>query len=62
MKQATLKIECDLCKKSFDYNDWQPWNGHHTPEPTIKIINKDVCRKCLGDMLKLAENNINKNV
>ena len=58
MKTTTLKIECDLCHRVFDYPDWQPWNGHHTPEPTIKIINKDVCRKCCKEILLLAKNTI----
>ena len=56
MKKAQATIECDLCGKRFEYNNWNPWDGEHIPQPTLRIINKDVCRKCCKTLLQLTNN------
>lgn len=54
MKQATLKIECDFCNRIWEH-EWEVSKDSHTPEPTLRIINKDACRSCLHELIELGK-------
>jgi len=54
MKQATLRIECDFCKKNYLYDKWLP-DTERIPQPTIKILNKDICRLCCQKAIEFLE-------
>lgn len=54
MIKAILEIKCDFCQRSWKHLNWRP-DVEPLPGATMKIINKDVCRECLKNIVKEQE-------